>query len=375
MINDREARMALSWIFDAGDPQLTEPLGPGAAGECSPRRLLSQTLAGEFGPGLQRRAVAVDLVALTEAARRWKIRFVIPGDQEWPGGLNDLATCSPVQRRGGVPVGLWLRGPGDLRQLTDRAVAIVGARACSPYGEGVAVDLAAGLAEAGVAVVSGGAYGIDVAAHRGALAESGATAAVLACGVDVPYPRGNAAVLERIAKEQLLISEVPPGSTPTRIRFLARNRLIAALSAGSVMVEAAARSGARNTLAWAQALGRHAMAVPGSVNSALSVGCHDLVRGQQAVLVTRAAEVLELTAPMGEHLDQQRRGRVRRLDALDPVLGQVFETLPARGYRTAGEVSLAAGLSLPDSLGALAMLEEQGMVTPHEGGWRAVPQT
>ncbi|MDN5724558.1 MAG: DNA-processing protein DprA [Propionibacteriales bacterium] len=370
MITDRDARMALSWVFDAGDPGLTEQLP-----QSTPREVLSRTVAGEFGPGAQRRARAVDLVAMAETARRCRARFVVPGDDQWPRAVDDLTSCEPIQGRGGAPVGLWVRGPGDPAELTSRSVAIVGARACSPYGEQVAVDLAAGLAEAGVTVVSGGAYGIDVAAHRGALAEAGATIAVLACGVDVPYPRGNADVLERIAAEHLLISEVPPGSTPTRIRFLSRNRLIAALTAGSVMVEAAARSGARNTLGWAQALGRHCMAVPGSVNSALSVGCHDVLRSHQAVLVSRAAEVLELTAPMGEHLDSQRRGRVRRIDTLDPVLAGVFEVLPARGYRTAGEVSLACGLAMPDSLGALALLEENGLAVPHEGGWRAVPQS
>ncbi|MFW6599469.1 DNA-processing protein DprA [Propionibacteriaceae bacterium Y2011] len=365
---DKEARMALSWTFDAGDPKLTETLVEQPATE-----VWRHTLAGDLGAGPQRRATAYDRAALTQLARRSDVRFVVPGDDEWPDRLSDLVGPDPVAERGGCPAGLWLRGAGHLREWVGRAVAVVGSRACSPYGQETATDIAAGVAEAGWSVVSGGAYGIDVAAHRGALAAGGRTIAVLACGPDIEYPRGNLLVLQTLAEDHLVVSETPPGCHPTRIRFLARNRLIAALSTGTVMVEAAARSGARNTMNWATALGRQAMAVPGSVHSALSVGPHHLLREHQAELVTSAEDVLELVAPMGDHLTSPRRGAVRRVDVLDPGLRPVYEALPARGYRTAGEVALATGRTVPASLAGLSALEHLGMAEPHDGGWRAVP--
>ena len=152
----------------------------------------------------------------------------------------------------------------------ERSVAIVGSRAATAYGSGIATDLAADLVEQGVTVLSGGAFGIDVAAHRGALAGGGPTVCVLASGVDVAYPPGHASIFASLARDQLLVSELPPSAHPTRVRFLARNRLIAAMSRGTVVVEAALRSGARNTAGWALGCGRPLMAVPGPVYSRAS---------------------------------------------------------------------------------------------------------
>jgi len=224
-----------------------------------------------------------------------------------------------------------------------------------------------------VTVVSGGAFGIDAAAHRGALAVGGPSVGVVANGVDVAYPPGNARIFETLAARHLVVSELPPGAHPTRVRFLARNRLIAALSRGTVVVEAAIRSGARNTAGWAAALNRPLMAVPGPVHSSASVGPHLMVRSGQAVLVTRAAEVLELVSAAGQHLIPQDQGPVRRTDALDPTRLGVFEALSARRWRTPGEVATASGVRVPVCLAALAELESLGLATGDARGWRATP--
>src|SRR6185437_911026 len=216
---------------------------------------------GEF-PGL-----ASPGAAATRAMRRWQvrlaevpppdevagfcrdgIRIVCPGDPEWPAQLSDLGDAQPYA--------LWLRGSADLRFNCLRSVAIVGSRAATAYGSYVASEFAASVAARGWAVISGGAYGVDAAAHRGALAADGVTVAVLACGVDVPYPAGHADLLDAIAAQGLIASEWPPGRTATRLRFLVRNRVIAALAAGTVVVEAGQRSGALNSARHARDLGR-----------------------------------------------------------------------------------------------------------------------
>ncbi len=366
---DRTARTALSWIFDAGDPVLAQALGRWSAAE-----VLDRCRSGSLGESAQRRASTVDVPAIRALARASAIRFVIPSDEEWPAAVDDLGHVGLISERGGVPAGLWVRGPGHLAAWSERAVAVVGSRACTSYGQECAADLAATVAESGWTVVSGGAYGIDVAAHRGAVAAGpqARTVAVVACGPDTEYPRGNQALLRHLAETQLVVSESPPGQHPTRIRFLARNRLIAALSAGTVMVEAAARSGARNTMAWAGQLGRIAMAVPGSVHSAQSVGPHQLIRDQMAVLVVDGEQVLEAVAPVGVRFAVPAREPTRALDRVDPELLPLYEVLPVRGYRTVGEVAVATGRSVPAALAGLSGLEARGLAEAHEGGWRAV---
>lgn len=368
VLADREARLALGFVVDAGDPEvaaLVELLGAAEA--------WSAARGGALGDTTAERAAGLDLEERRTAALATGARFVVPGDDEWPVRLDDLAGLEPVQRRGGAPLGLWLRGPGHLVELVARSVAVVGSRAATAYGNGVAADLAADLADAGVTVVSGGAFGIDAAAHRGALAVGGASVGVVANGVDVAYPPGNARIFETLAARHLMVSELPPGSHPTRVRFLARNRLIAALSSGTVVVEAALRSGARNTAGWAAALNRPLMAVPGPVHSAASVGPHLMVRSGQAVLVTRAVEVLELVSSAGEHLLPVDQGPARRTDELDPTRLAVFEALSARRWRTAGEVATTAGVRVPVCLAALSELESLGLATGDARGWRATP--
>jgi DNA processing protein len=218
------------------------------------------------------------------------IRLVCPGDAEWPTQLDVLADARPYA--------LWLRGEADLRYCCLRSVSVVGSRAATAYGSHVGTEMAAALAERGWTVVSGGAYGIDGCGHTGALAADGVTVAVLACGVDYAYPRGHQDLFAGIAAQGVLVSEWPPGRTPSRRRFLIRNRVIGALSQGTVVVEAGLRSGALNTARHARDLGRPVMAVPGPVTSDVSAGCHKIIREWGAVCVTSAHDVIELLAPL-----------------------------------------------------------------------------
>jgi DNA processing protein len=217
------------------------------------------------------------------------------------------------------------------------------------------------------------AFGIDAAAHRGALVVGGPTLGVVANGVDVAYPPGNTPLFEAVAREHLLVSELPPGSHPTRVRFLARNRLIAALSQGTVVVEAALRSGARNTAGWALECQRPLMAVPGPVHSRASTAPHLMIRNGQATLVTGAGDVLELVAGMGEHLVASAPTPQRPTDGLTEDQLAVFEATPARRRVSFGEIALAAGVPVPTCLAALYELERAGLVEGSEQGWRARP--
>jgi DNA processing protein len=295
---------------------------------------------------------------------------VTPDDDEWPQ-LAFAAFAGRVVRekpQGRAPLVLWVIGAGRMDNISRRAAAIVGTRAATSYGEHVAAELAAELAQREVAIVSGGAYGIDGAAHRASLGVEGVTAAVLAAGIDIPYPAGHSALLHRIAKSGLLISEYPPGVLPARHRFLTRNRLVAALAAATVVVEAGFRSGAANTAAWARGMGRVVCAVPGPVTSAASAGCHRLLR-DGAELVTRADEVLEIVGRAGEFAEGME-GPEGPLDELGETELHVYEALPARGLRTPDEIAVTAGLSPERVLGALALLEIAGFVERDAGRWK-----
>ncbi|MFE6667021.1 DNA-processing protein DprA [Streptomyces sp. NPDC057697] len=364
---ERLARAALTRIVEPGDERggrWLRELGAvellrritsrdGAAermGAMTPRRLAGYRLRAEgVDPGRDLSAVA----ALGG-------RFVCPGDREWPSQLDDLADARPT--------GLWVRGPRDLRLWALRSVAVVGARACTPYGSHMAASLGAGLAELGWVVVSGAAFGVDGAAHRGALAVGGATMAVLACGVDVPYPRGHAELIGRIAEQGLVIGELPPSDHPNRSRFVLRNRVIAALTRGTVVVEAEYRSGSLVTARCAQRLGRFTMGVPGPATSGLSAGVHELLRGE-GILVTDASEVAELVGDIGE-LAPVRRGPVHPRDLLDAASARVLDALPYRGSVGGREVARTAGTSADEALGRLYELHSLGFVERDGEGWR-----
>ncbi len=302
-----------------------------------------------------------------EAATRFGMRLVCPGDEEWPTALDDLvgsdADC----------FGLWVRGPMRLRDACRQAVAVVGTRAATEYGEHVAAELGFGLAERGWTVVSGLAYGVDAAAHRGALAASGPTVAVLASGADIAYPKGNLGLYQRIVASGAVVSEHPPGAAPQRLRFLVRNRLIAALSAGTVVVEAAPRSGARSTARHAGELFRHVMAVPGPVTSALSAGCHQLLRDRpDTVLVTKVDEIIEQVGPMGAFADRVT-GPVRRRDLLGPAVSRVLDAVPVVRPVEASRIARTAGMRLDAVIAALAALAAHDLVGQTAEGWSMTP--
>lgn len=314
-------------------------------------------------PALAARLLDVTPQRELELAAKLGARLVCPGDDEWPSALDDLehvdAGC----------LGLWVRGSRLLQDMCDRAVAIVGTRAPTDYGVSIAAEFGVGLAERGWTVVSGLALGIDAAAHRGALAASGPTVAVLASGVDVAYPGANRELYARIVNEGAVVSEQPPGSAPHRGRFLVRNRLIAALSAGTVVVEAAPRSGARSTARHAAELFRHVMAVPGPVSSILSAGCHQLLRDRpDAVLVTKVDEVIEQVGPLGQFAERVT-GPVRRRDLLGPAVSRAFEAVPVMKPVPAERIAVTAGMR-PDAMAAaLAALAAAGLVVEQDSGW------
>jgi DNA processing protein len=316
-----------------------------------------------------------------ERARRLGARIVVPADDEWPGRVEalsvlELDTAGRVNQDVRPPLCIWVRGSWPLGGTLNRSVAVVGARAATGYGLRVTADIAYGLAERDWTVVSGGAFGIDAAAHRATLAAGGRTVAVLACGVDRPYPAGNTAMFEQIAETGLLISEWPPGAEPFRHRFLVRNRVIAAATAGTVVVEAAARSGAAQTMSRVLALRRPAMVVPGPVTSAMSVGCHELLRANpDATLVTGVPHILEAVGRLGEYPLEQPRGPEHRRDLLDEESALVLEAVPPRGTATSEELATRAGLTLRTVLRRLSLLELAGLVDRRDDGFALAKRT
>ena len=294
-----------------------------------------------------------------EDTQRVGARTIIPGDPEWPSQLDDLGDRRPLL--------LWVIGAASLRLLSLRSIAVVGARAATGYGESAARVLASEAAEAGWTVTSGGAYGIDAAAHVGALTGGGTTICLLPGGIDVPYPRGHESLIQRIADRGLLVCESPPGCAPMRQRFLTRNRLIAALTRATVVVEAALRSGSRNTAATASALGRHVLAVPGPVTSAMSSGCHEMIRSRTAELCTGFRDVASLIEPMAP--EQERRGELRPGDELDPDQSRVLDAVPLRRPAPVERLAVTAGLTPREVIAILGLLESSGLVRPVTDGW------
>jgi DNA processing protein len=351
-------RVARRVIYDGAEATLAALRGGGDE-TLDPAQRIHRRLAGVDGKG----------VLAAAAARR--VRFVCPEDDEWPTVLDQLALLADTDGKWAAPpLGLWLRGDARLEVLAARSVAVVGARAATDYGRRIATELGADLAARGWTVVSGAAYGIDGAAHRGALAVGGTTVAVLACGADVAYPRGHTDLLGRILDNGLIISELPPGTPPSRPRFLARNRLIAALTRGTVVVEAALRSGALSTATWAAQLARPLGAVPGPVTSAMSAGCHKIIRAASGVLVNDAAEVSDLVGDLGADAAPDQRVPDGPLDRLDPVARDVYEAMPARATATVDRLCAETGLSIPACLAALGGLAARGLVAKADGGWR-----
>ena len=357
---DRAARLAWASLVEPGDIAATTLARQVGAEQA----LLSLDAGTALGRRVAPRLSDLDVFRDLGVAARLKARIVVPGDDEWPTGLDDLAA---------PPWCLWVRGPLILADVCARSVSIVGARAATPYGTRQAVELGSGLAERGFTVVSGAAYGIDGAAHRGALTAEGDTVAFTAGGVDRPYPRGHQDLYARLVAEGLVVSEVPPGWAPTRSRFIARNRLIATASQGTVVVEAGLRSGSLNTAGTAAEHHRVVGAMPGSVESAVSAGCHQLIRNGAAVLVTDAEEVAELVGAMGE-VAEPRRGPMRPGDDLDEVQAAVHAALRFRAGLHPTEVARRSGRSVAEVLSSLGQLESHGLVRRTPSGWCKVPR-
>lgn len=361
---ERLARVVLSCAVEPGDLTTSTLIRTEGA-----EQALQAQLVPKAGSALSDRLREVDPVRQLEQAARCGIRFLVPGDPEWPSPLDDLDHGTEVQGLGGTPPGIWVKGPMSLTELAT-SVAVVGSRSASTYGVEMTRAIAQHVALAGVPVVSGGAKGIDFVAHDATLVVGGATVAVLACGVDRVYPEQNRRLLAHLAAEFAVVSEQPPGSGPTRIRFLARNRLIAALTPGTVLVEAALRSGALNTVGWAEQLSRTVMCVPGPVTSYTSQGVHHWFRRGSSTLVTHGSEVLELVGASGEHLVVEPRGEERPRDALSTTDQRLLEWVPVS--QPAGTVSIArlGQLHVRDAVPALRRLEKAGFVREDEGGWR-----
>lgn len=316
-----------------------------------------------------------------DVIRRLGGGLLIPEAPGWPVGLADLQLNEPIA--------LWLRGQNALLPAKERCIAVVGSRDSTSYGDNVASEMASALVQRGYTVVSGGAYGIDAQAHRGALSVgwgsitpvSGgvaghgapATLAVMAGGLDRFYPSGNEGLLRAIAEQGALIAEVPPGGNPTRYRFLQRNRLIAALCQVSVVVEARWRSGALNTAHHADSLSRSVGAVPGSVYSANSAGCHRLLREGVAVCVVDAADVAELAGAPGSNLATEPEGQAALYDGLSSADLMILDALPLRSRTTLTKLCTVAGLGTAQVLAGLGRLEALGLAQRLEGDWKRAP--
>lgn len=394
---DAFARVVLGLVAEPGDGvlgRLVAGVGAPAAAELLLARASAERLVqalGEVGDDLDLREATVardrwlprlvhrDLVASLAQAVRVGALLLVPGDACWPSGVDELGVHAPL--------GLWVRGRPDALAGSQPAIALVGARAATGYGEHVTMEASAGLVDRGFTVVSGGAYGIDGMAHRAALASDGTTVAFLAGGVDRFYPLGHESLLGRIAETGAVVAELPCGSAPTKWRFLMRNRLIAAATDATVVLEAGTRSGSLNTAGHASELGRPLGAVPGPVTSPASAGCHRLLREYDAVCVVDAEQMAELVLgglrPQSRATTDARRAEQEALatsespgalprfdDQVDPRMIRVLDAVSTRSPRPLDDVARRAGLTVPETMSALGRLEAVGIAVRDERGWR-----
>ena len=313
--DERTARIILAIASEPGDTVTGRMIRTVGASETVARAVAAEVPVGPDGDTWQRRLApridATQTERVIAEGERHGMQVLIPGDPDWPAGIDALGDRAPVA--------LWAKG--DTALLTapvwDR-ITVTGARASTGYGEHVTSELTRSAVEDSRQVLSGGAYGIDGTAHRAALASGGPTVAVLAGGLDRLYPAGHTDLLTRVGKEGLLLSEVPPGAAPTKWRFLQRGRLLAALSGTVLIAEAGYRSGSLHTAARAVELGRPVGAIPGPVTSAASAGCHRLMRDGLATVVTGYDDVRELlhTVRDGAHGQVRQRAGLEN-DSLD----------------------------------------------------------
>ncbi len=378
----RRSRIALACVAEPGEPGLADAIEQRGAGW-----VVGALLRGDAALRIPRRAAIGDRLAALEVdsylARTEEIgaRIVLAGDREWPTQLDDLGP-----RR---PHALWCWGNADVRLHALASLAMVGARACTRYGEFVAREWSAELAEEGIAIISGGAYGIDAAAHRGALAVDRPTICVLAGGIDNVYPRGHDGLFAQILERGVLVSEAPPGEVVRRRRFLSRNRIIAALASATCVVEAAQRSGAASTAHHAAELARPVLAVPGPVTSATSAGTNRLIGDRIASIAVDIQDARSAVAPL--------RIAAHEADAPDRVsrsMREVLDALPAStsksgansansagggSHRTRGlrdtEIAIRSGARLEEVRRILERAQSAGLVERLEGSrWVYLPE-
>ena len=372
-IEERFARATWSCLSEPGDGvagAIIEAIGAPAALAAVVEKWAPDALLAKLADS----AVALDTAELEKGIDRWQPRLKsstallalrqaarfgamlrIPSDPNWPTGMEALEVHGPLA--------LWTRGTDDAYQSVERSMALVGARAATGYGEHVAMEASAGLDDRGYSIVSGAAYGIDGMAHRAALASHGFTVAFLAGGVDRFYPSGHDALLTRIVESGVVISELPCGASPTKWRFLQRNRLIAASSLATVVLEAGWRSGSLNTASHAAMMGRPLGAVPGPVTSAASAGCHRLIREYGAICVTNPDEMAQL-APLG----------VFDLDLPvsvgdSPDVTRLLDAVSTHAPRSGADIASRAGLSFGATHALLAQLHLDGRVRDGQRGW------
>ncbi len=305
-------------------------------------------------------------------------RLISPEHDEWPAaalmGLQQAHTAGTVGAA--PPIALYVRG-ATLTDVPNNAVTLVGSRANTAYGARVATDLAYELASHDWTIVSGAAFGIDTCAHRAALSTGHpqSTVAVLACGIERAYPAANTELLHRISQDGTVLTEYAPGSVPAKHRFLVRNRLIAALGAATVVVEAGRRSGTLSTAAAARAQHRVVMAVPGPITSGLSVGCHLLIADRDAQLVTSAADIEAILRPAGQYTFTAPAAAEADVAQphLDDDTARIHAALPARRAISVAEIARLARLPTAEVLGGLALLDLAGLATRTSTGWRKTP--
>jgi DNA processing protein len=333
VINDSDAVSIVKQLSNDQSPHLTKTLS-----ECLET--------------WRRRVKQADVFRSLEILRSIGGTLVTPQSSNWPEQLNDL--------QHGAPAALWLLGDGKHLLELSESVAVVGSRVVSEYGKAVTKDVVGTLVREGKPIVSGGAIGIDALAHQRTIELNGLTVAVMAGGIDRLYPAQNLNLFKQIAKTGLIISEVAPGVSPTKWRFLQRNRLIAALSQATVVIEAGFRSGTINTAGHANELGRPVGAVPGPINSVRSAGCHQLIKDGRAQLISVPSDLKDLCGE-SDYFEKDFTSLGHwELRALDSLGDQ---------ERSIAEISRVSGLTSFEAKTGLNRLAKLGLATPTSNGW------
>lgn len=380
----------LNVAFDGPTPHLQQALNAGRSPEEIARGIATQaSWLGPIANETARRRTASAAEAIERAAR-WGFTLLHPGMAEWPDEKLDLAfgfatenadVSSHVDPREITrPHGLWVRGNTQLPGLTARSAGVVGTRAATSYGHQITRDICGDLAQHSYTIVSGGALGIDTTAHTTALAHKAPTIAVMASGPGHYYPLRNKDMFHAIvAGGGALISEYAPETPPQRFRFLVRNRLIAALTQGTIVMEAPYRSGALNTMKRVEDFGRVAMAVPGPITSSASGGCNALIRDHKATPIIDPREPHALLSRPGE-VDIEAQLELEY--GPNPVQGlsrnelRVYDCLPQEGDKgiTAEEAAAACGLTIGLTVHLLVELTQRALVLRQGKLWTKLKQ-